>query len=319
MKKLLSALLLACIAMPALAQVPVVSPTAMEPHWGYFRLSPCAAGNADLCGDNPPTWHIPVAACGVVLSTSAARNSDGSASTAGVRYTLPTVAELTAAGYTPSGADGSQTYNRQGQCEISFVMGLPLPGNYLRIGIDGVQNSDKVTFVYDGTFHDMFYGDVVFTPVGSASLTVAWNGTSWLAKAGTPNMMEQLGYGQTAAHGQGRLFIVTADPTWWTVDSRIGQLAYCPNSGRGTVASNNGGMGLLLIPSTCTFLEKAADTTQTLWVTLRKIGSTNITAISAGAAYGAGTAPDGTAFGAGNYAVLTGAFLASGMFSGNTV
>lgn len=304
MKKALAFLLLCVASFCALAQVPYIAESQLEPHAGFFRKSPCAAGNGDLCGSNPPTWHALPAACGHVFSTSAFRNADSSVSTRGARITLPTVAEFTAAGYTSGGATGAGGYaNRQGYCEISFVMGLPLPENYLRIGIEGVQGTDKVTFNESGGFRDMFNGDAVFQ--GSTGVvTAGWNGTSWLIKSGSPNLLERMHMGQQQSQGGGRLFLVTADPSWWTVGTAVGKLAWCPFNGRAVSTDDNGFTNLHIYSLNCVFRAATAGIA-TEWITLRYIGNSSTTAIAAGAAYGAGTAPNGVAYAAGNYAVLS--------------
>lgn len=305
MRKLFAALAFLLSTLPALAQIPYITPSQLEPHTGFVRKSPCAAGNADNCGSNPPTWHITPDQCGTVFSTSAARNADGSNSREGVRFTLPLASEFTAMGYGegsgPTGASGSNI--RQSQCEISFVMGLPSPQNWLRLGVDGAFGSDRVTFISAGSSHDMFYGDVPipFTP---GVVTIGWNGTSWLAKSGAGSILERMAMGQMFAHGQGRLFRVTADPTWYTAGSRIGTLAYCPNKGLGTVVNNAGTFFLGLQSPTCIFLANNPGANGADWIYLRYIGSSSVTGLTQGAAYGAGTAPNGTAYAAGNYPVL---------------
>jgi hypothetical protein len=305
MKKLLAAVFLLFCVLQAFAQ-PSISPSQMQPHGpGLIRKAPgCSTG--DTCtGSNPPVFPLTPDMCGIIISTGGAKNTNGSNSTDGYRYNLPTAAALTAAGYTPTGATLAAGYaNRTGQCVIGFVMGLSASTNFLRIGIDGVSGSDKVTIIYEGTAHDMSYGDIAFPFIGSAPIYLLWNGTSWLAYGGTPSMMERLGYGQMAAHGQGRLFMVTADPSWWTAGTRVGSLAYCPVNGNGIDINNNGGIALGLMPPNCSFLDTASGSIL-YWIQLRAVQSFIVTAVAQGAAYGAGTAPDGTAYSAGNYILLT--------------
>lgn len=315
MKKALAALFLFLCALPAFAQLPSVSPSQLAPHWGFVRKGHCAASAGENCGSNPPTWPLTVAECGTLQSTSNARNADGSTSTAGVRFTLPTVAALTAAGYVASGL--TDTLNREGQCEISFVMGLPAPDNYLRIGMDGVSGTDKLTFISGGAFHDLSKGDVTFRMSTPGVIRVGWNGTSWLPLAISPGLAEQINMGQISSHGQGRLFLVTADPTWWTVGTKVGSAAYCPLNGLGTATGNNTASALIQLPTNCVFHE-ATTGSSTEWLVHRYVGSFTITGIAQGDAYIAGTAPNGTAYLAGNYVRLTGA-TTTGLSSGNTV
>lgn len=319
MKKFLFSLLLLLSTFSLLAQdLNYVTPTEIEPHWGFVRKAFCNIGDAGTCtGDNPPTVHLTPSMCGLLFSASGAKNqSDGSLSTEGVRYTLPLASELSAAGYNGSGNFQSSGFeDRRGQCTFSFVIALPI-GTYIRIGIDGVQGTDKVTFVYEGTFHDLHNGDVVITGNGSAILTIGWNGNSWVALAGAPSLMEQLGYGQTWSQGQGRLFVVTADPTWWTATSRIGKLAYCPVNGRGLVVPDNDGYSLGIMPAYCSFLDSASGSILYL-IGIRNFKSFNVTGISAGAAYLAGTAPNGETYSAGNYIVLTAS--TTGFVDGDTI
>lgn len=326
MKKLLSILFL-LFALPVLAQAPVVPlrsipaipASKLDPHWGFVRKAPCGVGAGDNCGSNPPTWHLTPDQCGILISTGAARNADGvTFSNIGVRHTLPTVAEFTAAGMGDgAGAPGSSgTANREAQCEFHFVMGAPGPSNYLRVGIDGVQGVDKVTPFGQGSY-DLFYGDLVFPYLTPGVITFIWNSSSWLVRSGSPAMMEKLQMGQQSSHGQGRLFIVTADPSWWTVGTAVGKLAYCPSTGLGTVANSNGGFQLTQIPLNCAFRDNDTGSSTTQWIVMRNIVSTVVTGIAAGAAYSAGTAPNGVAYAAGNYAVLT-VTATTGFSSGDT-
>jgi hypothetical protein len=317
MKKLFAAFLLLLSVATTFAQ-PAVNPSQLAPHWGLVRKSPCATGNADACGSNPPTYHVTPAMCGILFSTSSARNADNSVSTAGVKFTLPLVSELTAAGYTPAGASPAAGFtNREGQCQVSFVMGAPGPDNYLRVGISGgVQGTDKFTPFAQGAY-DLTDGEIVFPYLTPGVITFTWNGTSWLLDTTTPAIAERLGNGQMGAHGQGRLFVVTADPSWWTVDTAVGKLAYCPNNGLGTAANANGGSQLTLMAVNCTFRTPTAGTA-TEWVGYRNVVSGITNSIAAGAAYGAGTAPNGVAYAAGNYAVMAVASIGS-FVSGTTV
>ena len=323
MKKLFSlflslALALASVPQPAQAQQGMLSPSQIKPTWGFIRKGPCGAVDGYNCGSNPPTYHITPDQCGILFSTSNARNSGGAVdfSTRGIRFTLPTVAELIAAGYNPGGVSPTERRNRQGQCEIHFVMGAPGPENYLRIGIDGVQGTDKVTFFGQGAY-DLYSGDLVFPYRTPGVITVIWNGTSWLLGAASPAIAERMQNGQLAANGQGRLFLVTADPTWWTVDTMVGKLAYCPLNGLGTVANANGGSQLTLTPSNCTF-RAAGVGTGTDYVGYRNYVSGIINGLTAGAAYASGTAPNGEAYAAGNYVILT-VTSTTGFDSGTTI
>jgi hypothetical protein len=317
MKKILITIFLALCAMNALAQY--ISPSQLAPHWGYPRKGPCGAGFGDNCGSNPPTWHITPDQCGTLYSTSNARNADNSVSTQGVRFTLPLVSELTAAGYNASGASGAGGFtNRDGQCVIHFVIGGPSPDNYLRLGINGVQGVDKLTILQGASSHDIFDGDAVFHSIASCVMDVIWNGTSWLA-TGCPAWMEQINGGQMWANGQGRLFMVTADPTWWTVGSKIGSIAYCPINGRGMVGEVNGAVQLGVLPINCFFRDTNVGTA-TEWLVTQYIGSINAASpgIEAGAAYLAGTAPNGVAYAAGNYISLHVATV-NNLSNGNTI
>lgn len=317
MKRLIAALLLLLCSVPAFAQVPEVHPSTLVPHWGYIRKGPCGVGAGDNCGSNPPTWHITPDQCGTLFSTSNARNADGSNSINGVRFTLPTVAEFAAAGYSGTGAAASSGFtNRSGQCVLSFVMGAPGPQNFLRIGIEGEAGSDKVTFFGTGAY-DMNWGDLVYPFPAPGAMTIVWNGTSWLMLGSSPAIAERAFLGQLFSHGQGRLFRVTADPSWWTAGTRVGALAYCPLSGRGTVGASSGGYMLAVMPANCTFLDNNL-ANGTDWISMRYLGSNNVSAIAAGASYGAGTAPNGVTYGAGNYVVLITPTLVS-FASGNTV
>lgn len=318
MKRLISFLFLLVCSLVSLAQVPQVQPTQMEPHWGFIRKSPCGNGDGDNCGSNPPSYHLTPAMCGLAISTSAARNADGSNSTDGVRFTLPTSAEFTTAGYTGAGAQMSSGYtNRSGQCEISFVMGAPGPQNFLRIGMDGVAGTDKFTSFAQGAY-DLSYGDIVIPYASGAVVTTIWNGTSWLVRSSSPSIAERLGLGQQAAHGQGRLFQVTADPSWWTSSTLVGSLAFCPYHGRGTDMNGNGGFQLSLIPANCAFLAQNTSGTSVDYIMAYNVVSTNITAIAAGSAYSSGTAPNGATYSAGNYVRITVSSLVN-FNTGNTI
>lgn len=320
-KNLILLLLLFVSGIAAAADTPYVYPSQLAPRWGFVRKAPCGPGVGDNCGSNPPTWHITPDQCGAVFSTSTARNADGSISANGVRYTLPLNSEFATAGMaTGNGNPGNTgTANRESQCELHFVMALPYPSSYLRLGIDGVAGADKVTFIMGGSFHDMSSGDVVFPATADGILTIGFNGTSWLIKSGAPNIMEQVGLGQMYTNGQGRLFQVTADPTWWTVPSRIGKLAYCPLGGKGIVSDNNGGVALQVLPANCVYRDNATTSTITDWIVYRWIGNFNVAGgIAAGAAYAGGTAPDGVAYAGGNYVVLNDATLVA-FVDGDTV
>lgn len=318
MKKLIAVLLLLFAVLDVAAQVPYMAPSGLKPTWGFVRKSPCQAGAGDACGTNPPTWHITPAQCGFFFSTSSARNEDGSISTKGIRFTLPTVAELLAAGYQPSGASPlSSPTNREGQCEVSFVVAAPAPENYLRISIDGgVLGTDKLTNLGEGNSFDAYAGDLVFNH-GWGIIRFRWNGVSWLYDGDASNG-DRINFGQLSSHGQGRLFVVTADPSWWTVGSKIGHLAWCPVNGRGIGVNSNSHPTMILTPVGCVFSQPSGSSVDL--IQLRAGASTNLSAISQGAAYGAGTAPNGKAYPAGNYTILTiGGTSGQNMQSGDTV
>lgn len=299
MKKLLALILPLVLAFGhAMAQTPRIHPGQIETHTGFSRMTHCTTTSGENCGSNPPAKQLTTANCGEVISTSLARNADGSNSTEGIRYLVPTVEQMTAAGFF-NGPVGDQRRT----CSISFVMALPLPSSYLELGIQGVQGVDKITFEYEGTFHDIHWGYIKFPAIGSAQITVAFNGTSWLAYSGAPSLMAYLGYGSMASQGQARLSVVTQDPPWWSVGSRIGSLALCRKDGMGITSPSNGGVALNMLPSGCTFLDTASGSL-TYLIALRHFGSFSVNGVSQGAAYAAGTAPNGKAYPAGNYIVL---------------
>jgi hypothetical protein len=314
MKKILFGLLLALVGFDVAAQ-PLITPSQLDHNtFSFVRRTVCANGAGGNCGSNPPIHHILPSQCGTVISTSIARNEDGSTSTEGIGFSLPTVAEMTAAGFSGGGGlmEATGVANRNTQCFISFVMALPGPSSYLHIGFDNtaVQGTDKITFNYEGNFHDIFNGYLKIPFMGSSPITIAWNGTSWLLFQAPASIGAYFGYGSMASQGQGRLFRVTADPSWWTVGSKIGSLAYCPHNGLGTTAPSNGGMALAMLSPNCVFLDTAAGTNN-YYITLRNVGSFTATGVAAGAAYIAGVAPNGTAYPAGNYIVITGGSTAN--------
>lgn len=301
------------------AQAPKIQPSALQPHLGFIRKGPCGSGAGDNCGSNPPTFKITPAMCGTLFSTSNARNADGSISTAGMKFNLPTVAEFTAAGYTGSGALSnpiSAFDNRSGQCEISFVQGAP-EENYLRVGLYGVEGTDKFTPFAQGSY-DFSNSEMVFPYRTPSVVKFGWNGTSWLLLSGSPSMAELMGQGQQSSHGQGRLFLVTADRSWNTVGSLIGSLAFCPYNGDGIVTNANGGFQLSHIPINCVYKLPTAGGPTNEWIVVGNTTSGVATGVTQGAAYAAGTAPDGKAYPAGNYVVLQqGTF--SQFATGNTI
>jgi hypothetical protein len=237
----------------------------------------------------------------------------------GVRHKLPTVAMFTAAGMGgASGAAGSSgAENREAQCEITFVMGAPGPENYLRVAMEGVALTDKVTPFGQGAY-DVHNGDLVFPYLTPGTVKFCWNGNSWLICSATPALAEQMDMGQLSSHGNVRLTRVTADFPWWTAGSNIGKLALCPQNGRGLVGNSNGGNQLTLMQINCIYLDNDTGAAQSSLITMRNIVSANVTNIAQGAAYIAGTAPDGTMYEAGNYVVLhVNAFV--NFSSGNTL
>jgi hypothetical protein len=272
---------------------------------GFIRKAPCGNGAGDNCGTNPPTWHLTPAACGIMISTGAAKNADGSSSTRGIRYTLPTVAEFTAAGMgSGSGAPGNTGYdNRDAQCEISFVMGAPGPDNWMEVGFadDAVPLVDKFTPFGQGAF-DIANGFVRIPYRTPGVITFAWNSNSWLAKAATPALAEMLQMGQLSTHGQARLIQVSADPSWWSVGTNVGKLALCPVNGSGMVANTNGGFGLNTWPY-CVYRDNVSTTSVTDLIVLRNIVSGTVTCHHPGRSVRCWHAQNGESYGAGNYIV----------------
>lgn len=305
----------------ALAQAPIVPlrslpeipASKLAPRWGFEHQHICQppAGTDPYCsGDNPPVRQIQPSECGKIFSTSAARNqSDGSVSKKGVLILLPPVAAMTAAGIVPS--------TRDGQCEIQFVMGAPGPSNYLRIGLHGTLTDDKLTFIPNGA-GDMTWGEVRYVYRTPGVISVQYNSVSWLLNHATPDVAELAGNGQLASHGQGRLFLVTADPTWNTVGTLVGKLAWCPTNGNGLVTNSNGGDMLWRTPYGCTFHAPTAGGPAMEYLDIGTFGASTANGIGQGAAYSGGTAPDGTVYGAGNYILLKN-FAASGMESGGSI
>lgn len=318
MKKALAFLLLMVASFVALADIPYVYPSQIRPWHGYIRKAPCVTGQGDACGSNPPEYHLTPDWCGVMVSSGGAKNEDATNTTGGIRYSLPKLDELLAAGYTPAGSAPSQgVANREGQCVITFLNGAPGPQNFLRISIKGVSGSDKLTNIPFGSF-DYYDGELVFNFTRPGSISFAWNGTSWIAIGGNGALMEQIGLGQLHSHGAGRLFVVTADPSWWTAGTLVGKLAFCPFNGKGMVTETSGSKGLVLLPENCAFLDANTGGSGVDLIVFRATGGLTITSIAQGAAYGSGTAPDGVAYAASNYPVLVGA-SAVAFASGDTV
>ncbi|HET8744317.1 MAG TPA: phage tail fiber protein [Ramlibacter sp.] len=239
--------------------------------------------------------------------------------TKGVKLTVPTNAELVAAGYKASSASPlAGPTNREGQCRIGFVAAAPAPTNYLRIGLDGgVLGNDKFTNIWEGGPSIDFYdGELVF-PEGWGIVWYVWNGTSWVYDGNSGSMGERVSMGQTSSQGQGRLFVVTADPPWWTVGSKVGSLAYCPHNGRGLNTNANDHTTRALMPVNCVFSTPSGSSTDYIQVT-QATGSF-ASDVTQGAAYAAGTSPDGTPYPAGNYVVVVLTGTMSPVATGNTV
>lgn len=320
MKRILALSLLLLSSLLRAQDVPQIPVEQLAPRWGFQHTHICTTGDWG-CGSNPPTWQIPAdgitpgtgpdsgrrVGCGTTYSTSHARNTDGTVSTKGVRILLPTVAMMAAAGI-------SAPY-RDGQCEIHIVMGAPGPQQYLRIGVDGVSPDDKFTALPTGA-GDMTSGEFIIPYRTPGEIVFNWNGLSWLLGSATPDTAEIFGNGQLAKHGDVRLFRVNADPSWWSVTSRVGTLALCPENGNGVIGPSNGGDMLMRISPTCVFHDPATGGPSNEWITLGFAGAAScdptspgppvvhLEALAQGAAYAAGTAPDGTVYPAGNYIVL---------------
>lgn len=224
--------------------------------------------------------------------------------TRGNRFTFPTVAELTAAGYTAGGASPNDARgNREGQCTLSFIPAAPAPFNYLRIAMpdDAIRGVDKFTMIEGGASFDASSGDLV-VPIGWGIHRWRYNGVSWLYDGNHSNA-DRLGMGSPHAHGQGRLFLVTADPSWWTVTTRVGSLAWCPVGGRGITANANDHPTLLLSAVNCAYEDGSGSATE--FIQVKSINGIQLGGVSEGAAYVAGTAPNGQNYPAGKYVKLS--------------
>lgn len=220
--------------------------------------------------------------------------------TRGNRFTFPTGAEFDLAGYTPSGASPlSGAANRQGQCELSFVVAAPTPANFLEVGFpsDAVRGVDKLTNLPDGASFDSSSG-FVRVPHGWGILRWKYNGVSFLYD-GNASVGDRLGMASPHTHGQGRLFPVTADPPWWTAGTLVGNLAWCPVGGRGITANANDHPTLLLTPVNCSYLVPSGSSTN--YAQAKSVNGIQGSNISAGAAYIAGQAPNGYFYPAGTY------------------
>lgn len=247
-----------------------------------------------------------------------------SISTKGVKFTLPTWREFIAAGFQPGGASAAGTgyMNREGQCRIGMVAAAPAPDNFLRFGIDGgVLGEDKLTNIWSGGASIDWYDGEIPWPEGWGVVWYNWNGTSWLYDGSSGNQGERVSMGQTSAHGQGRLFVVTSDPAWpgtgWTVGTKVGSLAYCPNNGRGLNRSSNDHNTLVLIPRNCAYLTPTGSSTD--YVVVSELSGTFAAGVTQGAAYAAGTSADGLPYLAGNYVVLVMSGAINTFVSGNTL
>lgn len=322
MKKLLAALALLLCAAPLFAQPTGIPEELLAPRRGFQHTHICTTGDWG-CGSNPPTFQIPAdgytpgtgpdsgrhVGCGTTYSTSHARNTDGTVSTKGVRILLPTVAMMAAVGI-------SAPY-RDGQCEIHVVMGAPGPQQYLRIGVNGVNPDDKFTALPTGA-GDMTNGEFIIPYRTPGVITFQWNGLSWLLGSATPDVAEVFGNGQLAKHGDVRLFRVTQDPSWWTVGTKVGSLALCPENGNGMIGPSNGGDMLIRISPTCVFKDPVTGGPSSEWIVLGFSGAAGCTGIGQGASYTGGTAPDGTVYAGGNYVLLQGCAVAN-WSDGNTI
>lgn len=244
-----------------------------------------------------------------------------SLSTKGFKITVPTVAEFNAAGYFPSGASAATTsdkVNREGQCRIGLLPAAPSPQNYGIIGIDGgVLGTDKFTNIWEGGPSIDFYDGHISFPEGWGIIWYVWNGTSWLYDGGSGSQGERVSMGQMAAQGQGRLFVVTADPSWWSVSSKVGHLAYCPTNGRGLVTNSNDHTTLSLLPINCVYAAPNGSSVDYAQVTQNTGTSANN--VTEGAAYIAGTSPDGTPYPAGKYVVIVMVGAVNTIVDGSTV
>lgn len=327
MKRIFLFLISLLAVLPALAQVPQIGVGQLAPRWGFQHTHICTT-SAWGCGTNPPTYQVPAdgytpgavgdgpdmgrhVGCGTTYSTSHARNTDGSLSTKGVRIVLPTAVQMAAAGI-------SAPY-RDGQCQINIVMGAPGPGQYLRIAMSGSNTAvpdDKFTVIPGGAA-DSSNGELILPYRTPGVISFQWNGVSWLLNYATPDVAELFGNGQLMAHGQGRFFFVSSDPTWLTTGTLVGTVAYCPLNGRGTITNSNGGDMLGRIPYGCVFKAATAGTVlEYITVGLTTVATGD--GIGQGAAYSGGTAPDGTVYAGGNYVLLKNMTLVNGQ-SGNTI
>lgn len=240
-------------------------------------------------------------------------------STKGVKINWPTNAALLADGYQPSGASPlSGPNNREGQCRMGLVPAAPAPFNFGIWGVNGgVLGADKFTNIWEGGPSIDFYDGELTLPMLWGIDWRVWNGTSILYDGSSPPYAERAGMGQTSSQGQGRLFLVTADWPWQTTGSNIGKLAYCPHNGRGLNTNANDHPTRALMPVGCVYAAPSGSSIDYVQVT-QNTGSfaKNVTA---GAAYAAGTSPDGTPYPAGNYVVITTTASVNTVQNGNTM
>lgn len=243
-----------------------------------------------------------------------------SLSTKGVKFTVPTVAEFIANGDSPGGAspeDGGQL-NREGACRLGFIPAAPSPQNFPVIGIDGgVLGSDKFTNIWEGGPSIDFYDGEIKLPMKWGTAWWNWNGTSLLYDGVSSALGEHVSQGQTSSQGEGRLFVVTADYPWQTTGSKIGHLAYCPNNGRGLNTNANDRPTRALMPIGCAYAAPSGSSVDYVQITQ----NTGFFAsdVTQGAAYIAGTSPDGVPYPAGNYVVVVATGAVNTLQNGNTM